>query len=88
MGTLTVNAATGAGTVYNHAFTIPDADMTRIVQAYQSAANTDINGTATPTQVFTYVVKQWIAKMSGDVVNFQSQAAIAALAAPAPVSAT
>lgn len=38
-------------------WTISGADQTRVVAAYQVAANADLNGSATPTQVLNFIQK-------------------------------
>ncbi len=38
-------------------YTISASDQTRVVAAYQVAANADLNATATPTQVLAYIQK-------------------------------
>lgn len=36
-------------------YTLSDADMTKAINAYQQAANTAVNGTATRVQVLNYM---------------------------------
>jgi hypothetical protein len=87
MGTLTVTFATSAATVFTRNFAIPDADLNRIVAAYQNGANGALNGTATPQQVATFIVQGWINEMANNVISFGTQAALAAVAPIAPISA-
>lgn len=67
MATLTLN------------LTVTDAEVDRIVAAYQAAANTAVNGTATRNQVLQYVRQLVIRNLKSDVRTFEVGAAIAAL---------
>lgn len=77
---------TGQTTLTKTYSTIPDANIDRIVAAYQSAANTSVNGTATRAQVLNYWVTQFITKTIADVAASESNAAEQALPAIAPIN--
>lgn len=67
MATLTVN------------YTISVSDLARTVAAYQSEANTDINGTATNAQVIAYIKKSLKQVIASKVQSFENAAAVAAI---------
>ncbi len=46
-------------------YTVTDAEIVRIIAAYQSAANTAVNGTATRVQVLNY----WLGTLIADTVD-------------------
>ena len=69
-------------------YTVPDADVDRLVAAYQSDANVDINGTATRAQVLLYIAKQWVKLIKDKVKSVETAAAQAAVVIPADISAT
>jgi hypothetical protein len=50
---------TGQPTV-SKTYNMADADMDAIIAAYQSEANTSINGTATRAQVLNYITLTWM----------------------------
>lgn len=90
MGTLTVAVSTASpvATVYSHPFSISDADLARIIAANQIAANAFYNGTATNTQVATFIIQQWINQLSQQVVSFGQQTAIGAIPPTLPIVAS
>lgn len=65
-------------------YTVTAQDQTRIVAAYQSEANTDINGSATPTQVLAYITKSVRLGVMAKVVAFENAAAAAAIVPAVP----
>lgn len=60
MATISLQVVETGQATSTKTYTIPDAQMDRIVTAYQSAANTSINGTATRAQVLNYWANQLI----------------------------
>jgi hypothetical protein len=83
-GTITVSIA-APGTNGTKAFAVSDADVARLVAAYQSPCNARINGTCTKTQVLLEVALAakdlWTAK----VKSVEAAAAQAALPPPANI---
>lgn len=64
--------------------TLSVSDQTRVVASWQIEANADLNGTATPSQVASYI-KKYIRNMLRDrVVAFEYAAAQAAVQQPTP----
>lgn len=66
------------------AYTVSAQDQTRIVAAFQTEANIDLNGSASPAQVLTYIQKAVRLQVMAKVVAFESAAAAAALVPPTP----
>ena len=87
MGSIAFDVTQGANS-YNKSYTVPDADIDRLVAAYQYDANQDINGTATEAQVLLYVVKTWVNAAKEKVSSYETEQQQQALTAPAPISAT
>lgn len=64
--------------------TLSASDQTRVVASWQVEANADLNATATPAQVLTYI-KKWIrAQLAARVVSSELSAAQAAVQQPTP----
>lgn len=64
--------------------TLSVSDQNRVVASWQVEANADLNGTATPAQVQTYV-KKWLRKLLTDrVVASEYAANVAAVQQPTP----
>lgn len=62
--------------------TLSVSDQNRVVASWQVEANADLNATATPAQVQTYV-KKFLRKLLTDrVVAFEYAAGVAAVAQP------
>ena len=53
-GTITVQVVETGQTTQTKTYTVADADIDKIVAAYQSGANVSVNGTATRAQVLLY----------------------------------
>lgn len=68
--------------------TVSVADQNRVLASWQSEANADLNGTASPAQVQTYVKKAIRKMLSDRVIAFEYAAATAAVAQPATPSIT
>lgn len=63
-----------------------DAEMTRLIAAFQSAANTANNGTATRVQVWAFIL-QWVTTaLTNYVAGVENQAAVNAVVIPAPLN--
>lgn len=72
----------------NLSVTLSAADQTRVVASWQVEANADLNATASPAQVQTYILK-WLRKILSDrVVSSEYAAAQAAVAQPTPPGLT
>lgn len=85
-GTITIQVVEGGQTNATKTFTILDADIDRLVAAYQSLANVSINGTATRAQVLNYVVTQWMQSGVATVTAFEAAKAITALVPATPIN--
>lgn len=59
--------------------TYTDTEMTRLIAAFQSAANTSVNGTATRAQVWAFIL-QWVTDgLTSYVKGVETQVAVAAI---------
>lgn len=68
--------------------TVSASDQNRVVASWQTEANVDVNGTATPAQVQAYV-KKFVRKMLIDrVVASEIATAQSAVAQPVPPAIT
>lgn len=85
-GSISITVVQGGQSNVVKPYAVPDGDIDRIVAAYQSAANVDINGTATRLQVLQFITKQWMAELTRDVKTFEVDKAKAAVVVPAPVN--
>lgn len=68
--------------------TLSVSDQNRVVASWQVEANADLNGTASPAQVQTYVKKYIRNLLSARVVSSEYAANVAAVAQPSPPSLT
>lgn len=59
----------------NKSFTVPDAQLARMIVAYQSAANIAVNGTATRGQVLNYIATKWMSDTTAYVLLQESASA-------------
>lgn len=66
-GTITFQVVQTGQTTATKNYTIPDAQIDRMVAAYQVAANASVNGTATRAQVLNYIANQII---QGTIVQY------------------
>lgn len=64
-------------------YTVSASDQNRVVAAFQSEANADINGTASPAQVLAYIQKTVKNQIVAKVQAFENAAAVAAIVPPA-----
>lgn len=69
MGTITFQVVEAGQTTATKNFTLPDAQIDRLVTAYQQKGNTAINGTATRAQVLL----TW----ANELMNSSTQAVLA-----------
>jgi hypothetical protein len=74
MSTIAFQVTSGLGNL-TRSKTVTDAHLTRLVAAYQSEANTAINGTATNAQVITYLLDNTVADWIAKVKAYESQQA-------------
>ena len=82
MATIAITATETGQTTLTKTYTLADADMDIMVQAYQQLANISINGVATRAQVFNYLVGTWAAGIQNRVQQFKTQPAVV----PAPIT--
>jgi hypothetical protein len=86
---VTANVTSGLHATANKTYTMTDAEWDRIVAAYQSDANTSVNGVATYVQVLLYIFNTvLIAALTSKTKAFESAVAIAALPPPTPINPT
>lgn len=90
MGTITVQVVEAGQTTATKNYTVADAQIDRLVAAYQSAANASINGSATRAQVLNYWANQLIqiATIQYVLSSEQQTATVTALAGVTPITAT
>lgn len=62
--------------------TLSANDQTRVLASWQADANADLNGTASPAQVATYIKKAIRNMLASRVVSFEYAAAQAAIVPP------
>lgn len=75
------NAAT-----LNLQMTVTDAELDRIVAAFQVRANASVNGLATRPQVLQFIRARTIDGIRADVLQFERQRDIEAVPAPTPIN--
>ena len=83
MGTITFTVTETSKPDATKTYNVADADIDRMVAAYQQDANTDINGTATRSQVLLYIAKTWL-KDAQQKVSSKEYAAAQAAVQPVP----
>ncbi len=66
-------------------WTVSAADQTRVVAAFQAAANADLGSVATPSQVLDYIKKQIKQEIINTTKNFEKRAATDAIVITDPV---
>ena len=89
MGTLTFQVIDAIdGTLSKSYANFSDAAITKWIEAYQSAANVQINGTATRAQVFDYIISQVVSGWVSDMQAYDSAQAVAAATAAASAAAS
>lgn len=84
-GSLSFQIVATPGTV-TKTYTISDADVQRIVNAYQSGANSGVNGTATRLQVLQFWIQSLVAETVTTVNIYAQNAAVQALPPIVPVN--
>lgn len=90
MGTITFSVAeTGFSTATKN-YSIPDAQVDRMIAAYQVAANASVNATASRGQVLSYIADQVVkGTIPAYVLGIEQQNATAtALASITPITPT
>lgn len=75
MATISFQVAETGQTTATKTYTLPDAQLDRMIAAYQQGANTSINGTATRAQVLNYWSQVVIAAAVAQVQAFETQQA-------------
>lgn len=89
MGTITFQVVETGQITGTKTFTVPDAHIDRLVVAYQSAANTSINGSATRLQVLNYWANLLMSQTVSYVQSIEtSNATTTAVATIVPITAT
>lgn len=86
MGTLTFQVAETGQTTLSKVYTLPDAQIDRLVAAYQTAANVSISGTATRAQVLLYWTQVMIGNTIQQVLSAETSAVMAAIVQPTPIA--
>lgn len=82
-GSISFTITQGAGPGITKTYNIPDAELDRLVTAYQSGANVAVNGTATKAQV----IQHWIARFMQETIEFVKGTETAAAKAAVPDAA-
>lgn len=86
-GALTVQVVEGGQPNATKVVTLTDAEIDRIVSAFQGPANISVNGTATRAQVLNYWITQTLLVSTvASVLSFEQQKAIAALPVAVPIN--
>lgn len=76
MGTISIQVVETGQTTATKSYSIPDSQIDRLVSAYQSGANTVVNGTATRAQVLNYWANKLIQEDTVQyVLNSEQQVA-------------
>lgn len=89
MGKITIAVEHEGEADWSKEFNIPDEDVTRMIGAFQVAANSAVNGVATREQVLNFIADQWRAGTVSRVQTVEADAAtIAARNAVTPISIT
>lgn len=86
MATISITVAAGGFNPPAKTFTFPDAELLRLIAAYQQDANDKVGGAATKPQVMNYIVSQWIASCVQRVQTAERDAAVASVVVPAPIN--
>lgn len=77
MGTIAITVTrTGAPYPLTKTYTVADADIDKIVTAYQDDANVIVNGTATKAQVWLYIAGTWADAIKAKVKSFNTVPAV------------
>lgn len=84
MGTISIQVAETGQATLTKTYTLPDAQIDRLVAAYQSAGNTSVNNTATRAQVLLVWATMLMASTVEQVSSYEQS--IAAATAPAPIT--
>lgn len=84
MAAITISASETGQPTLSKTFTLSDANMDLMVQAYQQDANIAVNGTATRAQVFNTIVTGWAEEIKTKVIAFQTVPAVV----PPPIPIT
>lgn len=86
-GSIQITVAENGFPNVSRTYNIPDADLVRMRAAYQSDANTAINGTATRVQVMNFwIMEELIRDTIAKVQARERQSQIDAAPMPAPIT--
>lgn len=88
MGSITFTVKETGKADATKTYTVPDADIDRVVAAYQNDANVAVNGTATRAQVLLQMVTSWMDEAKQKVKSKEYADAQAAVPQPTDISAT
>lgn len=88
MGSIAFSVTDTAHGTVSKSYTVSDADIARMVAAYQNDANVNVNGTATRNQVLLYIAKTWLKEAQSKVSAVEYAAAHATIAIVPDFSAT
>lgn len=87
MATIVATVTSGLHPTATKTFNLPDAEIDRLVAAYQIAANASVNATATYAQVLNYIfTTKFIAGLVADVKAREAAVAAATTVPPAPIN--
>lgn len=86
MATIAFQVTETAQTTVSKSYTLADSQMDRIIAAYQSGANSAVNGTASRSQVLQFWLTGFIQQTVNCVALFEAQTAIASLPTIIPIN--
>lgn len=86
MATIAFQVTETAQTTVSKSYSLADSQMDRIIAAYQSGANSAVNGTASRVQVLQFWLTGFIQQTVNCVSLFEAQTAIASLPTIAPIN--
>jgi hypothetical protein len=76
VATITITAAGSGFNPPTKTFTLTDAVMQDLTDAYQSDANVSVNGTATRAQVLNYITETWKQQIKDKIKTFKTVPAV------------
>lgn len=83
MATIAITVTETSKPTLNKTYTLADADMNAVVDAFQSDANVSINGTASRAQVMNFIMLNvWMNDLKIKTQSFQTVPAVV----PAPIA--
>jgi hypothetical protein len=86
MGTITIQVVETGQTTLTKVYTILDADVDRLVTAYQTVGNVAVNGTATRAQVLLAWANLFMASTVSTVASYEQAVAVAEIVPTKPIN--